>query len=254
MTDRPALDETEERLRRTFERRAGDMAPGDGLDWDPTWTDLVVPPLPHPGDRRPHRRALVAAVAAVTVPAAIGVGVLALTRDGDDGTGRRAGPSTGATTSDPTAATGPAGPDSTGPTAPATGCPLPRVDDGDGLPEETPADTDPNRRQLGIYVRPEMAADGPVQISIEQFTDDGFAGEYPGAEQIQVGDNTGWFLSMEGSGGGLIAIRMKFDELAVVVQGLRVARDELVAVAATVHRGAGGAIEHTPPPGFDSLC
>jgi hypothetical protein len=247
VNDRSVLDETEERLRRTFERRAEDMASGDGADWDPTWVGLVPAPTTERRPWRPNRRVLVAAVTVMTVPAAVGVGVLALRDRGDDPV-RPAGPTAGATTPDPGV------PDTSVPVTSVPGATLPSTPTLPACSGRAPDGEDPNRRALANYIKPEQDPEGrPIQVSIDQFTDTGFAG-YPGAEPVQAGDHEGWYFTMEGSGGYVTAIYLTVDELAVSLQGRGVTRDELLAVAASVRRGADGTIEHTPPPGFDPIC
>jgi hypothetical protein len=263
VTDRPVLDVTEERLRRMFERRAEDMAPGDGVEWDPHQVTAVVVPAPLAPrvTRRAHRRVLVAAIAAVAVPAMV-VAALALRGDGGDDTAERPTPPTPDADAPTTTATPPspppapegegASPSTTPSTLPA--CPPvtapPGVD-----PTETPrVDDDPNNRTLAHFVGRTEQPDGrSANVHIQQFTAPDEFTPYPGEEPIMAGDNPGMYLEMEGSDGYVTAIRMVFGELGVVVEGGGVTREQLVAVAASVRLGADGRIEYTPPAGFDAV-
>lgn len=247
MSDRVTMAEAEDRLRRTLARRAGDVPPAD----DPVPTlggelTLVSTPGDGPRPRPRRRRHLVAAVAAACVAAGVAVGL------GVAGSGETAEivPAQEAPTTDPTVP-----PDTTG-TTQLEGFPpwelpsgeLPKVDLG-AVP------VDPNRLFVGVagyvpagqapsqdiwlyatfYRKPDMAAEVATGDTREALS---------GAEVPADLDVAGWYPA--------INVWLRYEDGVLGLHSGMVPHDEMVAMAATVHRTPGtDEFTMTPPPGWE---
>lgn len=292
MNDLLSPDEAEDRLRRTFARRAERMAAGDGAGapYDrPAAPVVALTPL-DPGDDRFDRgpvpsvgRRLV--LAAATVAAVVGIGVAAAvssrggdpgdavdtaespeptagdpatptTAPGPDPTTETTAPDCSATTS-PTTAPAPAGGETAGTLPPALEESIARrteIHDAQPPHQESPPLPGQDRDIIGAYAGEYIEGEGPVELTLERkdfFPFDG--GGMPGIEPIQAGENHGWLIPMPGSDGRLMAARLEFGDQLVLITGLRVDRQLVLDVAASVRR-EGDTFTFTPPAGLTEVC
>jgi hypothetical protein len=286
VTERLPIEDIEARLRRTFATRAGDVdgdtaagddpAAGDDEEWPPLVTSVTLAGAP--GRRSlPRRRALLAGVAAVTLPILAGAVYVARTvrTPGAEHTHRHeAPPATADPRQDPTTTTTICPPTPTAPTttAPTTTTPT--------APKGPPHTFPPNDRVSGrvpvdrkvIAKACDRCAAKVAKLAeaagIATYHRDAalFSVEVQAAADvvdrvdrhgvpIQVGGRTGTYvLGRNAAGQATDTLQVPFGPLTILVQGTALSRKEIVAIAASVTQRSDGVFAFTPLPGFTADC
>jgi hypothetical protein len=215
-------NEVENRLRRTLHARSDDMAPGDGMAWDPTrahgltYVDAGAVGSPPRRGRRAPRRAL--AVAAATLIAGGTAGAVLLVRGpGQETMDVRQGP----------------------PEVPV-----------EELPETTPPTYELVTPDPSSYFRYERVGGCAQPATCDGFTvdakfnDNDMTAIFPDAEQFEAGANRGIYWAPAD------AVAVLFDGVVVSITG-SLTKQEKIALAATVQLTPGtDDVTFTAPPEY----
>lgn len=231
MTTLLTPDTVEDRLRRSLAAHAQDMAgrgeePAAPLDPALLRVDTKV----DASGRGPARRALLAAAAVVAV---VGSAAAVLTR-----------------------ASGPDGETAIDEAATVERC-MPWTDTwsaNGGRPLWGVDDPDPDRANIAALVATEPADPGLAhQIDAEQRSA-GWFEPHPTDELVAIGEVTGWYRPVAGSGGRVAFLNFDYDDLTVTILAMQVSKADMVAFAESLERGTDGSWRYAVPPGFESLC
>ena len=279
MTDLLTEDQVTARLRRTLAARAEVMAGGDGGAWDPAApAPAALVPMPvaleQPASRMP-RRALVAMAAATVVLAGGVAGALAL--GGGDGVAR-VDPAATTTAPPPCPArTRPAPSPSDDAAARAklaaagakpVGSPGPkssadvRAKEEAAAKEKCPSADDEAKKKQGAlrqgrpkelpiplaYVRAGHPGDGAVWIALVWIAGPN-ASAGTGGERLTVDGHPALYHVIN-KGPGVLSVSVDYGDGLADLEAMGVTRDQLMAVAATLHRTGPQTFTATPPPGW----